>query len=227
MCPQVAPVGPAGYRGRMSRSEEYVAAAATAIDLVGLPQVAAAWSERSALTDWTVGGLAAHLLGQVFSVTSTLATPVDDADTVPLMAHYAQVPWRGVALDEPANVRIRAGGAENAEAGQGQLVDRARVELAELAAVLLGLAGDRVVRAPWNPWALTLDDFLTTRLMEIAVHSDDLAVSVGIAAPVLPDAVSRAVRHLLVDLAAQRHGDTAVLRGLARAERAPLSIAAL
>jgi hypothetical protein len=63
--------------------------------------------------------------------------------------------------------------------------------------------------------------------MEIAVHSDDLAVSVGVEPPPLPEAVSRVVRHLLVDLAAQRHGDTAVLRGLARAERAPASIAAL
>lgn len=211
----------------MSRSEEYLAAAAPAIDLVDLPQVGTAWSERSALTDWTVGGLAAHLLGQVFSVTSALAAPVDGAETVSLLAHYAQVPWRGVALDEPANVRIRSGGAENAEAGQVPLVDRARAELAALAAVLPGLAGDRVVRAPWNPWALTLDDFLTTRLMEIAVHSDDLAVSVGVAPPALPEAVHRAVRHLLVDLSAQRHGDTAVLRALARAERAPASIAAL
>jgi hypothetical protein len=211
----------------MSRAEEYVAAAATAIDLVALPPVGAAWADRSALPDWTVGGLAAHLLGQVFSVTSTLETPTDGAETVSLLAHYEQVPWRGVALDEPANVRIRAGGAENAESGQVQLVDRARGELTELAAVLPRLAGDRVVRAPWNPWALTLDDFLTTRLMEIAVHSDDLAVSVGVATPALPDEVSRTVRHLLVDLAAQRHGDTAVLRGLARAERAPASIAAL
>jgi hypothetical protein len=211
----------------MSRTEEYVAAAATAIELVALPRVAEAWSDPSALTDWTVGGLAAHLLGQVSSVTSALATPTDGAETVSLLGHYERAPWRGVALDEPANVRIRSGGAENAEAGQVRLVDRARAELAELAVVLPGLATDRVVRAPWNPWALTLDDFLTTRLMEIAVHSDDLAVSVGIAPPPLPEAVSRAVRHLLVDLAAQRHGDTAVLRALARAERAPASIAAL
>ncbi len=211
----------------MSRTEEYAVAAATAIDLVALPQVGAAWTEPSALTDWTVGGLAAHLLGQVFSVTSALATPTDGAETVSLLAHYAQAPWRGAALDEPANVRIRSGGAENAEAGQAQLVDRARTELAGLVAVLPGLAGDRAVRAPWNHWALALDDFLTTRLMEIAVHSDDLAVSVGVEPPPLPEAVSRTVRHLLVDLAAQRHGDTAVLRALARAERAPASIAAL
>lgn len=89
------------------------------------------------------------------------------------------------------------------------------------------MARDHVVHPPWTRWALTLEDFLTARLMEIAVHGDDLAVSVGVGTPVLPEDVSQAVRHLLVDLAAQRHGVAAVLRALSRAERAPVSIAAL
>jgi len=38
-------------------------------------------------------------------------------------------------------------------------------------------------RVPRQGWSLSLDDLLTTRTMEIAVHSDDLAVSVGVAAP--------------------------------------------
>jgi hypothetical protein len=80
---------------------------------------------------------------------------------------------------------------------------------------------------PWVGWALTLDDFLTTRTMELAVHMDDLAVSVGLAAPGLPDDAFDPVLMLLSRLAARRHGQAALLRALARAERAPAAINAI
>ena len=64
----------------------------------------------------------------------------------------------------------------------------------------------------WVSWTLTLDDFLVTRMMEIAVHSDDLALSVGIATPPLQAAVLDPVLTLLTGLAVRRHGPTAVLR---------------
>lgn len=51
----------------------------------------------------------------------------------------------------------------------------------------LASAADRPVRIPlWGPWSMMLDDMLITRMRELAVHSDDLAVSVGIATPALP-----------------------------------------
>jgi hypothetical protein len=43
----------------------------------------------------------------------------------------------------------------------------------------------------------------------------------------MPEDVATTVRHLLVDLAAQRHGNQSVIRALARRERAPASIAAI
>jgi hypothetical protein len=79
---------------------------------------------------------------------------------------------------------------------------------------------------PWAGWSLSLPDFLLTRMMEIAVHSDDLAVSVDVATPALSDDALRPVLGLLSDLAVRRHGAAAVLRALSRAERAPASIAA-
>jgi hypothetical protein len=85
---------------------------------------------------------------------------------------------------------------------------------------------DRVVLIPWQGWALSLDDFLLTRMMEIAVHSDDLAVSVGVPAPRLPDTVLQPVIGLLTRLAIRRHGQSAVLSALSRSERAPDSISA-
>jgi hypothetical protein len=73
---------------------------------------------------------------------------------------------------------------------------------------------------------MMLDDMLVTRMMELAVHSDDLAVSVGIDTPVLPPSAVEVVIDLLSRLAVRRHGPTAVLRALSRAERAPDTIAA-
>ena len=64
------------------------------------------------------------------------------------------------------------------------------------------------------------------RMMEIAVHADDLAVSVGLATPALPDAVLDPVFALLTRLSIRRHGTVALLRALSRAERAPASVTA-
>jgi len=106
------------------------------------------------------------------------------------------------------------------------LADEAAAEVAKLRTVLPAEAVDRVVRLPWAPWELTLHDFLTTRMMELAVHADDLAVSVGVPTPEFPAAVLEPVVGLLSGLAVRRHGATAVLRALSRAERAPATIAA-
>lgn len=99
--------------------------------------------------------------------------------------------------------------------------------LAELRRRLPTEPADRLVRAPWMTWSLTLDDFLLTRMLEISVHCDDLAVSVGVPTPPLPAAVTQPVLDLLCRLAVRRHGSTAVLRALSRAERAPATIAAI
>jgi hypothetical protein len=62
--------------------------------------------------------------------------------------------------------------------------------------------------------------------MEFVVHSDDLAVSVGIEPPTLPEAVLGPVLALLVGVSLQRHGQAAVVRALSRRERAPDTISA-
>jgi hypothetical protein len=80
---------------------------------------------------------------------------------------------------------------------------------------------------PWTGWALSLNDFLITRTMELTVHMYDPAVSVGLATPELPDAVFEPVFMLLARLAVRRHGQAAMLRALARAERAPTAINAI
>lgn len=83
-----------------------------------------------------------------------------------------------------------------------------------------------MVQFPWGPPSLRLDDLLTNRMMELIVHLDDLAVSVGVPTPGLPVAATDAVIGVLAQLAARRHGPAAVYRALTRAERAPATTAA-
>jgi Mycothiol maleylpyruvate isomerase N-terminal domain len=98
--------------------------------------------------------------------------------------------------------------------------------IAELAAALPA-APDRPVRISfWGPWSLRLDDLLLTRTMELAVHADDLACSVGLTTPPLPPGAADAVLTLLLRIAVGRHGSTPLLRALARPERTPAPIPA-
>ncbi|MEZ0074673.1 maleylpyruvate isomerase N-terminal domain-containing protein [Planotetraspora sp. GP83] len=206
--------------------DDFLITARSAANLLREPAVAAAWSEPSALPEFSVGGLAAHLAYQVLAVRQALAEPPPQEQTITLLEHYGRVEWVGADLDDEINVRIRNGGEELAAEGPAALaahVDSAIKELTDG----LASAAERPVRVPlWGPWSLTLDDLLITRMMEIAVHSDDLAVSVGIATPAFPQGAVETVIDLLSRLAVRRHGPTAVLRALSRAERAPATIAA-
>ncbi|MEV6522507.1 maleylpyruvate isomerase N-terminal domain-containing protein [Longispora sp. NPDC051575] len=206
--------------------DDFLATARTAARLLRDPAVAARWDGPSALAEFSVGGLAGHLAYQVLAVPTILAGPVPHEPTIPVLEHYGQVAWVGTAPDEDINVRIRAGGDQEAADGPDALAARVDAALAELDAGLVE-EPDRAVRIPfWGPWSLTLDDLLVTRMMELAVHSDDLAVSVGVPTPELPAGAVDTVVDLLSRLAVRRHGPTAVLRALSRAERAPTTITA-
>jgi hypothetical protein len=179
------------------------------------------------LPEFDVGGLAGHLAYQILVVPQTLTGPAPQEQTIPLLEHYGRVPWIGAGIDDDINVRIRHGGEQEAAEGPTALAARVDSAIKELTYALVSAAADRPVRIPlWGPWSLLLDDMLTTRMMELAVHSDDLAVSVGIATPALPQSAVDTVIDLLARLAVRRHGPTSVLRALSRAERAPATITA-
>ena len=59
------------------------------------------------------------------------------------------------------------------------------------------------------------------------MHSDDLAVSVDIDAPALPEPVLGPVLALLVGVSLRRHGQAAVVRALSRRERAGVRLRVL
>jgi len=209
-----------------STRDAFVQAAASAAALLREPAVAASWDSASVLREFSVAGLAGHLARQVLAVPRVLAQPVPADQPVSLLDHYGRVSWIDAGLDDEANVEIRRGGEGEAADGAAALAAKTAVAVEALRSALPAEPAGLLVRPSWVSWTLTLDDFLITRMMEIAVHSDDLALSVGVTTPTLPPTVVDPVLELLTRLAVRRHGATAVLRALSRSERAPGTIAA-
>lgn len=205
--------------------DAYLSAAGTAASLLRQPAVAARWAEPSALPDFSVAGLARHLANQVTHTVPLLAAPPGDA-AIPVLAHFTGGAWVASGVDSDANVGIRRRGeAAAATTTPSALADDVDAALTELRRVLPAEPADRVVDL--GDWGLTVDDLLLTRVMELVVHADDLAVSVGVPTPEMPAAATDATIDLLARIAAWRHGPLAVVRALSRSERAPATISAL
>jgi len=205
----------------------YLSAAAVAIELMADPAVARSWDAPSALRKLRVSGLAGHLAGQITQVLPVLDADPPDTPPISLLDHYGRSTWTDGDIDSEVNTSIRDSGDESAAVGVATLTAQAGAALAELRRRLPAEPTDRAIQLPWGPWALTLDDYLTTRVLELAVHCDDLAVSIGVETPAFPPPSLETVLDLLCRWAAARHGGTALLRALSRAERAPAKIAAL
>ncbi len=205
--------------------DAFLDTADVAARLVRDPAVAARWREPSALVDFSVAGLARHLANQITTMPGFLARPPGTAP-VPVLDHYTRNSWVVSGVDSDDNRSIRGRSEERAAGTTPEaLADEVDGALAELRRVLPALPGDRIV--PLGDWALTLDDLLLTRLMELVVHGDDLAVSIGVPTPPVPDEAADATIVLLARVATWRHGSLAVIRALSRRERAPETISAL
>lgn len=201
---------------------DYLVAAGSTLPLIGRVPVVNRWAEPSALAEMSVGGLAAHLASQVLSVHAAVTdgTAVTEEAPVSLLEHYDRVPWVGSGLDDPSNVTIREGAEASAAPGHDALLALTTTALEDIRLAFGSLRLPPAIRMPWWDWSLSFDDFLVTRMMEIVVHSDDLAVSVDLEPPELPQPVLGPVLALLVGVSLRRHGHTAVVRALSRSERA-------
>lgn len=219
-------MGTEGHVAMSAIRQAYLRVAESTAALLRTPALADRWDDPSALAQFPVSGLAGHLAWQILCVPVLLADAPPAEPPVTVLDHYAKSAWVDASIDDEINVGIRRRGDELAGDGPAALADRVDATVAQLRTALAAEPADRVVRARWTTWSLTLDDFLLTRMMELAVHGDDLAVSVDVPTPPLPAEVHQPVLGLLCALSARRHGATAVLRALSRAERAPATIAA-
>jgi hypothetical protein len=206
-------------QNRISRLDgAFPVAAGVALDLIGLGQVHDQWLLPSALPKMSVGALACHLGRQVVRAAELLPVATDIPPLESADAHYHRAAWvKSTSPDDPPNDRS----SDDAEAALGPAALAGRsAEAAQTVRRLLtdGTARD-VVLIPWQGWSLRRDDFLLTRMLEIVVHADDLALSAGVRTPEFPADVFAPVRDLLVRLAVERHGQSAVISALTRRER--------
>ena len=197
----------------------YLAAAATAVDLLDDPRVGAAWDDPSVLSGMSVGSLAAHLARSVLQVGWFLDGDVTGR-SIPVSAvtYYARLTDSG-SRSSPLNAGVEARSAETASIGAIAIASQARGAFVELGRRLPVEPPERRVAVAHRPGEeLLLDEYLRTRLVELAVHIEDLALSIGSPVVAPPEAVALAVE-LLFAAARERHGDMAVLHALSRRER--------
>jgi hypothetical protein len=130
-----------------------------------------------------------------------------------------------VSSDLHRGVRLR--GAETAADGPSALAAAVRDTVARLGGRLDEATLGRPLRV-LDGVTLTVADYLRTRLVELVVHLDDLAVSVERSfADTLPDEAFAEVANVLARVAVHRHGGLATVRSLARRERHPEAVRAL
>ena len=180
----------------------------------------------SALAEFGVRGLAGHLRRAMTVVEGYLDQPAPPADpatgveTVSAAEYYATVLPAGQDLDSDFHRAIRQRGIQSAPERPDDLSLQWAETASDLITRLEQEPEDRLVQV-FGGLVLTLDEYLATRLIELVVHADDMAASLGVDPPALPPAATGLVITTLVDVARLRHGDYGVIRALSRRERDP------
>jgi hypothetical protein len=193
-------------------------AAAVALDLIQRGEVRDRGQMPGVLPKMSIGALACHLGRQVVRAAELLPVAADVPPLESADVHYHRAAWvMPASPDDPSN--DRSTGDAEAAPGAAALADRSAGALETVRRLLAAGTARDVVPVPWQGWSLRRDGFLLTRMLEIVVHADDLALSAGVRTPGFPAGVFAPVRDLLVRLAVRRHGQSAVISALTRSER--------
>lgn len=193
----------------------FLEASQLAIDLIASDAVAAQWAEPAVLPGYDVAGLSGHL-GRGLGTPLTYLdepTPIED-DVITPGQYFALVD----SDDDELHAAIRARGSAASAGGQGGLVAELDRTLHTLSTRLDDEPFDRRVPV-FGDNIMFLDEYLVTRLVELVVHGDDLAVSIGAGPLAWPGEATDLVLATLVETAAIRHGPSALITALSRKER--------
>ncbi|MEV6852138.1 maleylpyruvate isomerase N-terminal domain-containing protein [Actinoplanes sp. NPDC051411] len=155
-----------------------VLAAESAALVAGLPPDR--WSRPTRCDPWDVRELLAHVRVAVGRVTAMLAAPAPPAATVSAADYY-----RPDARFSAATNADRVATARSAVAGDELAAFTATVS--QVVAACRAEPPGRVVRTRHGD-PMLLDDFLTTRVVEVAVHGFDLADAAGVPSWLTPAA---------------------------------------
>lgn len=185
--------------------------------LLDEPALEVRWDDASVLEAMSVAELTGHLSRAVIVV----GVYLDQPGTPPLVdapGYFLAIDGvRAPDLDGERATAIRRRGAEAAAGGADEVRirwDRARLELERR---FSDEDGSRVVSALGSN--LRLDDYLVTRLVELAVHADDLAASLQMPPPTLDDPAYEAVLGCLWEMARRRSQPFEIIRAMTRIER--------
>ncbi len=210
----------------LSLTADVLATARAVTGLALSPEVRERWTDESSCAGLTVGGLAHHTVRQVELLVRLFPDARTDRTPISLAEHYRRAAWATTDLDDEVNTSIRDTENRSAASGPADLSGHATEQLVGLAASLAAVEDDDAVLLEWQGWSLSVADFAVTRLMEMIVHGDDLAASVGLETPDFPEEAARLVLSLLTEVAVDRHGQIALVRALSRPQRAPASVSA-
>ena len=202
--------------------DAWIECAGASVDLVGDERVGARWEVPSCLPEMTVGEVAAHLSHSgVFMVEQALAkTPIP-----PGTALSASRLLSGAPLDteDPKHEDVRIVAASESAKGQVDLVARLRTCVQRIEPELIQRDDDAIIAFPWGDGVpMTMREFLRSRIVELAVHLDDLAASVEIDDLTLSPTTVTLACEVGVAIDVERYGATEVLRALFRRQRGSL-----
>jgi hypothetical protein len=195
----------------------FLDAASAAVHLLERGELAEHWGDDSVLPRFPVAALAGHLLRGMTTIEHYLDGPEPSEEGISAASYFRAVAGPA-GLDDPASQAVRDRGAQAAAGGPAAVAGQARAALERLSARLPTVAGRRRLRVAAG-LVMTVDEYLRTRVVELVVHADDLAVSIGVKLAPPPPGTCTVAIDVLVGVARLRHGDMAVLRALARRER--------
>jgi hypothetical protein len=190
--------------------------------LLGRSEVVGAWPEPSAITGYTVGGVASHAVHSVLWLEQLLkdVEPVG-LRSVTLLEYFGPNRVEGSDDTDPFSASLRAAGEAFAQTGPEIVIAACVTARDELVGLLTDASAARpvpVVRVPGGQ--VPLGQYLRTRVLELVVHGDDVVCSVAgmtVASPP-PDTVATCM-DVCLELARARTGDFPVLRAFTRRER--------
>ncbi|MFN2556399.1 MAG: maleylpyruvate isomerase N-terminal domain-containing protein [Nitriliruptorales bacterium] len=213
----------------MSHGALFLDLARAAADVLASEDVRSRWNRPSALGGYDVSGLAGHLGRAVLVVEHYLDAPepAGGRELKTAVDYFVLVLGNHDPIDSEFHIGVRRRSAAAAAGGADALLASVETATARLSEQLPAIDTSQRRVSVLHDLVLTLDEYLRTRLVELVVHLDDLAVSLDRQDPELPEAAYREVAALLGELAAVRAGGLATVRSLARAERHPQPVRAL
>ncbi|HWC13771.1 MAG TPA: maleylpyruvate isomerase N-terminal domain-containing protein [Actinomycetota bacterium] len=173
------------------------------------------WDDESVLTEFSVRGLAGHLVRVGWAVLDYSRHEVAGDSPIPAEEYYRTV-LAAMGAHEHLEVRVR--GEEVAGADVGSLRASYHTARDGLGAFLRDADPNRLVKV-FRGLVMRFEDYLQTRIVETLVHLEDLALSLGVTPPDPPRAAYDIAIDHLIRVARLTHGDRAVLTALSRRER--------